>query len=149
MFTHRKQAMTPYRIRLRRSMLDRVLGGVCGGIGECLGISGWWVRAASFALAITSLPFGLLIYALLWVSIPMQRADRLPPLVRPGEAAPARYTQPESVLLLGALAILIGAIALADKTGVLQASGGGDLLPPVMLLLIGLVILFKHLRGIP
>ncbi len=129
-------------------MIDRVFGGVCGGMGECLGVSGWWVRGAFAALALTSLSFAILLYLLLWVALPVQRLNDLPPLLRPGEARPPRYVRPESILTLGALAIIVGIIVLADQTGVLKASGGGDLLAPGMLLLIGLMILLKHLRGV-
>jgi phage shock protein PspC (stress-responsive transcriptional regulator) len=129
-------------------MTDRVLGGVCGGIGNCLGISGWWVRLTFIALALITFSFGILLYFLLWTSIPPQKLSDLPPLVRPGEPSPACYTRPESVLTLGALSIIVGVIVLADQTGVLHAAGGGDLLAPGMLFLIGFVVLLKHLRGV-
>lgn len=136
-----------YRIRLQRSLIDRMAGGVCGGMGECLNISAWWVRGAFLALALTSFGFAVLLYGLLWVSIPSQRLSDLPPLRRPGEAAPPRYTRPEAILTIGGLAILVGVVILAQTTGVLQSARGGDLLLPIMLLLIGVVILFKQLRG--
>lgn len=140
--------MKPYRSRLRRSQLDRVLGGVCGGIGATLGISGWWVRGAFAALSLTLFSFSGLLYVLLWVLLPVQRIADLPPLSRPGEAAIPHYPRPEGILTLGALAIVVGAIILAKGTGVLDAAGGGDLLAPVTLLLVGIVTLYKHLRGI-
>jgi phage shock protein C len=136
--------MTTYR--LTRNMLDRVLGGVCGGIGSYLGISGWWVRIAFGALALTTFNFGVLLYILLWLSIPGQSLADLPPILHPGEPRTPRYARPETMLILGAGAILTGVIVLAQGIGALQ-SVQGDLLAPAMLLLIGLVILIKHLRG--
>ncbi len=132
--------------RLRRSLLDRILGGVCGGIGSHLGISGWWVRLAFVALLLTTGSFGLLLYVLLWLIMPAQGLADLPPLLRPDEAGPLIYARPEGMLLLGALVIIVGTTVLAKETGVLQGIGG-DLLAPVTLLLIGVVVLFKHLRG--
>lgn len=140
--------MTAYRARLRRSVLNRVLGGVCGGIGDCLGVSGWWVRALFFALALTNVGFAILLYALLWAAIPRQRLRDLPPLVRPGDPPVRRYTHPESALIVGALSVLVGAVILIQQTGVLQAAGGSDVFLPLMLLLLALVMLLKHLRGV-
>ncbi len=136
--------MTTYR--LTRNMLDRVLGGVCSGIGSYLGISGWWVRAAFVALALTSFLFALLLYLLLWMILPSQTLDDLPPILHPGEPRTPRYAQPETMLILGTVAIGVGIIVLVQNTGVLQAPQG-DLLAPGMLLLIGMVLLLKQVRG--
>jgi len=55
---------------LRRSRRQRILGGVCGGIAERLGVSPWLVRLV-FAL-LTPLPIfpGVLVYVVLWVVVP-------------------------------------------------------------------------------
>ncbi len=128
-------------------MLDRVFGGVCGGIGSYLGMSGWWPRVAFIALALTSFSFAVLLYLLLWVMMPGQSLADLPPLLRPGEPRTPRYARPETMLILGTATIAVGIIVLAQGTGVLQGVRG-DLLGPVMLLLIGIVLLDKHLRGV-
>jgi phage shock protein C len=133
--------------RLTRNMLNRVLGGVCGGIGSYLGISGWWVRLAFIALALASFNFTVLLYILFWLVIPGQALDDLPPILQPGEPRTPRYAQPETMLILGAAAIGIGILLLAQSTGALQAAQG-DLLAPGMLLLIGLVLLLKQVRGV-
>jgi phage shock protein C len=55
---------------LRRSRTNRIVAGVCGGLGEFFGISPWWFRIAILlALAPGGVP-GLLIYFLLWLMIP-------------------------------------------------------------------------------
>jgi phage shock protein C len=57
---------------LRRSRTNRIVAGVCGGLGEFFGISPWWFRIAILlALAPGGVP-GLLIYLLLWLMIPKQ-----------------------------------------------------------------------------
>lgn len=134
-------------LRLRRNMLDRVLGGVCGGIGQYLGISGWWVRIAFGALTLVSAGFGILLYVLLWLSIPAQNLSDLPRIVTPGESRPPRYSRPETVLILGASGIGIGILILAQSIGALRSTGGEDLIAPFMLLAIGLVLLVKQVRG--
>jgi len=139
--------MRVYRIRFRRSAQDRVFGGVCGGAGACLGISSWWIRAVFAILLLTDYSFALLLYALLWLNVPPQRMVDLPPIARPDEPMPRLYSSPEGVLTLGSLAIAIGVVVLAETSGVLRLSGGGDLLAPLMLALIGLSLLLKALRN--
>jgi phage shock protein C len=130
---------------LTRSALDRVLGGVCGGIGSYLGVSGWWVRGAFIALSLTTFGFGILLYLLLWVIIPGQGMSELPPILRPGEAPPPRFARPETTLILGTGAILVGIVVLAQG-GLLQGVRS-DILAPITLLLIGFAVLLKHVRG--
>lgn len=59
----------PVESAMRRSLSDRWLGGVCGGLARVLGVEAWIVR-----LAVTLLTFfwgaGLVIYVLLWVFVP-------------------------------------------------------------------------------
>ncbi|MFN2146359.1 MAG: PspC domain-containing protein [Anaerolineales bacterium] len=60
---------TVYR-SLRRSKRDRILAGVCGGLGEFFGISAFWFR---LALIIALLPGGvpgILIYTVMWIIMP-------------------------------------------------------------------------------
>lgn len=131
----------------KRSLLNRIAGGVGGGIGDYLGISAWWVRAALLSVAVTNLPFGALLYVLLWFIIPGQTINEMPPVPLPDEQPAPQRTRPEGVLTIGAVAITVGLIILAETTGVLR-SAGGDLMPPGMLLAIGVVLLLKHLRGV-
>lgn len=138
-----------YRVRFRRSAQDRVLGGVCGGAGACLAISGWWLRLVFGILLLTDFAFAILLYVLLWLNVPPQRMVDLPPITRPNEPAPRLYSSPEGVLTLGSLAIAVGVVVLAETSGVLRLSGGGDLLAPLMLALIGLTLLVKALRNVP
>lgn len=55
---------------LRRSRRNRILAGVCGGLGEFFGISATWFRLAfCIALLPGGIP-GFLIYLLCWIIIP-------------------------------------------------------------------------------
>lgn len=58
------------RRALRRSRRNRVIAGVCGGLGEFFGISAFWFRLGFLiALIPGGLP-GLLPYLILWIVIP-------------------------------------------------------------------------------
>ncbi len=55
--------------RLRRSLNDRWLGGVCGGLAVATGAETWIWRLVFAVLAFFG-GFGLLIYVLLWIFVP-------------------------------------------------------------------------------
>ncbi len=58
------------RPALRRSRSDRVIAGVCGGLGEFFGIRSFWFRLGFLmALIPGGLP-GLVPYLVLWIIIP-------------------------------------------------------------------------------
>jgi phage shock protein C len=62
--------MTDIRQPLRRSRRDRVIAGVCGGLGEFFGISATWFRLAFLiALLPGGIP-GFLVYIIMWLIIP-------------------------------------------------------------------------------
>ncbi|MBN2499992.1 MAG: PspC domain-containing protein [Anaerolineales bacterium] len=55
---------------LRRSRRNRVLAGVCGGLGEFFGISAFWFRLAFLILFLPGGLPGLVPYIVLWIVIP-------------------------------------------------------------------------------
>ncbi|RJP73608.1 MAG: PspC domain-containing protein [Ignavibacteriales bacterium] len=56
--------------KLRRSK-NKMIAGVCGGIGEYLGIDPTLVRVGYVILSLVSAAFpGLLVYIILWIVIP-------------------------------------------------------------------------------
>lgn len=73
--THGQRAKTR---RLFRDPDEKVIGGVCSGIAAYFGIADpVWVRLLFVVLAVPS--FGLFLYPILWIAIPMARtsADKL------------------------------------------------------------------------
>ncbi|HEY0957041.1 MAG TPA: PspC domain-containing protein [Roseateles sp.] len=54
---------------LRRSRLDRWLGGVCGGIGRATGVDSWIWRLI-FSVLFLAFGSGILLYILLWIFVP-------------------------------------------------------------------------------
>ena len=55
--------------RLYRSGKDKILGGVCGGIGEYLGVDPVIIRIL-WVLAVLGWGIGILAYVIAWVIIP-------------------------------------------------------------------------------
>lgn len=58
-----------YRRRLYRNADDKMLGGVCSGLGATLGLDTVWIRLA-FACSILLFGTGALLYIILWIIIP-------------------------------------------------------------------------------
>ena len=55
---------------LRRSRGDRMIAGVCGGLGEFFGISSAWFRIAFLISLLPGGVPGLLLYIIMWAIIP-------------------------------------------------------------------------------
>jgi phage shock protein PspC (stress-responsive transcriptional regulator) len=59
---------------LTRSAEDRKLGGVCGGLGAASSIPSWLWRMG-FVAAVFFYGAGIILYALLWISIPKEGVE--------------------------------------------------------------------------
>ncbi|MCJ7530856.1 MAG: PspC domain-containing protein [Anaerolineales bacterium] len=57
---------------LRRSRHNRMIAGICGGLGDFFGISAVWFRVAMLISLIPGGIPGLLIYFLMWIIIPLE-----------------------------------------------------------------------------
>ena len=58
--------------QLRRSRTDRMVAGVCGGLGEFFGLSPFWFRLAFLIALIPGGVPGFLLYALIWIIVPSE-----------------------------------------------------------------------------
>jgi len=58
--------------QFRRSLSDRWLGGVCGGIGQITGTPSWVWRLV-FTLGAVFAGCGLALYILLWILVPQEQ----------------------------------------------------------------------------
>jgi phage shock protein C len=62
--------MSNYRAPLRRSLRNRVIAGVCGGLAEFFGISAFWFRLAFVIALIPGGVPGLVPYMIMWIVVP-------------------------------------------------------------------------------
>jgi phage shock protein C len=114
---------------LVRSRDDRVIGGVCGGLGRYLGIDPVLVRIAFVVLAVAG-GSGLLAYLLAWLLIPEERpGDPVDPTPRPAGAS--------GPVVVGALLVAAGTALLVDQL----VPGFRRVLGPALLIALGLSIL--------
>ncbi len=56
--------------RLYRSRKDRMLGGVCAGLGEYIDVDPIVIRLVWAVVTVISIGFGLIVYILAWILIP-------------------------------------------------------------------------------
>lgn len=63
--------------RLYRSRKDRVIAGVCGGMGEYFDIDPVWIRIAAILL-IFAHGIGIILYLLTWILIPENPSQSIP-----------------------------------------------------------------------
>ena len=64
--------MTDSRGALRRSRSNRVIAGVCGGLGEFFGINATWFRLLFVILLLPGGLPGLVPYIVMWVIVPKE-----------------------------------------------------------------------------
>ncbi len=69
------ETMTNQPNQLRRSRRNRIIAGVCGGLGAFFGINAFWFRLLFFLLLLPGGLPGLIPYTILWIVIPKERRN--------------------------------------------------------------------------
>ena len=127
-----------------RSRDDRVIAGVCGGLGEYLGVDAVLIRIAALILLFAG-GAGFFLYIIGWIAMPEAPES----VTREGDAeaapvsaAPGEHTTGAAVL--GAIFVLAGAFFLLDEAF-------PDFLAwkwvwPIALIAVGVVVLARSRR---
>mgnify|MGYP002640299511 CR=1 FL=1 len=103
--------------RLYRSRDDAVLFGICGGIGETLGVDANLVRVAFAILALAS-GVGVAIYVLLALLVPTEDLSGASPReVLQGNLANLLETLPARRKSIGVVLVAVGAVLLLARLG--------------------------------
>ncbi|WP_183407691.1 PspC domain-containing protein [Nocardioides marmoriginsengisoli] len=119
--------------RLRRSVTDRYVAGVAGGIGRHFGVDPTIIRVLLAVLTLFG-GAGVLIYAVAWMFVPEDGKDR---------SAVNVSSEPRKILLLAAVGVA-GLLAVGDVFG-----GGWDAGWPIasVAVVIGVVLIARDRRG--
>jgi len=151
--------------KIFRSQNDAWVGGVCGGLGDYLGVDSNLVRLFFVLLAIGGNGTGVLIYVLLWIILPREDQPRdatFQDTVRSGSAEIADRAQamgedfremvnhpnPQAGLVVGAGLIIVGMVFLIENLHLPWLNWlDFDIIWPSLLILGGLALLIRHLRG--
>ncbi len=124
----------PPRRAVRRSRGERVIAGVCGGIGRYLGIDPVLLRVACIILALAN-GLGVIAYVVAWVAIPEEREGE--------PQAPAPQARRETGrLVLGGSLVVLGLVLLLDRL----APSLDELFWPVAVVAVGVAVMLVGLR---
>ncbi len=112
--------------KLRRSRSDKLIGGVCGGIGEYFNVDPIIVRLVFIFFMFLSVTATSIIYVVLWIALP--ESDNLP------QKAPGRN------VALGIILIILGGLLLFNQFYNLLSFAK---LWPLVLILLGVYLIAK------
>jgi phage shock protein C len=119
---------------VRRSRSERVIAGVCGGVGRYLGVDPVLLRIAFIILALAN-GLGVIAYVVAWVAIPEEQPGQ--PVARAAE--PRRET---GRLVLGGALVVLGLVLLLDRL----APDLDELFWPVAVVAVGVAVMLVGLR---
>lgn len=117
-----------------RSFTDRILGGVCGGLGRSSVLTPWLLRGLFIVFSIVSQGAGVLLYAALWWILPQESL-----------AVQRQRANPFVALLMLALVVIVAAAWVGQQTGQLTTDSGTSLYWPVLLTTVSAVYLLRQL----
>lgn len=150
--------------QLYRSRTDTMLGGVCGGLAQYLGVDSTLVRLIAVLLALSS-GIGLVLYIVLWIIVPLRpagdpaqtdaasvraSADEIAERARAlGDqlGTAVQTAHPRGGLFIGLALIVIGTIFMIQRLDIVWLRWlNVDTLWPVLLIVGGLMLLWRRAR---
>jgi phage shock protein C len=153
--------------KLVRSQKDRMISGVCGGLALYLGIDSTLVRIVFVLLGLFS-GLGILLYVILAIVVPNQDRTEAPPSEIAGEGARelaakaremgsqagqtmqhvARHAKQQGAFFAGLVLMGLGGWFLLKNLNIRWPWWMElEVWWPAMLILVGVLVLWKHLRG--
>ena len=139
-------------LKLYRSSSNRMIGGVCGGLGVYLNIDPIFIRLL-FILLLFGSNFGFILYMLLWILIPEEGKDFGFKDDSVGEKAKSMgndiqqaFSQPhpQAALIMGIGLITVGGFLILDRLNLSWMQWINlDLIWPILLIVGGIVLLFR------
>ncbi len=140
-------------VKLYRSSSDRMIGGVCGGLGAYFNLDPIFFRLI-FVVLLFGSQFGFILYLLLWILIPgegksygFKDGTFRDKVISMGDDIQAAVTRPhpQAGLILGAGLIVVGGVMLAERLNMAWLAWlDFDLLWPVLLIAGGFALLFRQ-----
>ena len=138
--------------RLYRSRTDRVIGGVCGGIGQYFGMDTILIRLL-FILVTLAGGAGFLVYILMLIVVPEEplgdsgELTMFPPVDSTGSTG-RHPDATRNALFVGGFLVFLGGILLLQNVGIsLFGWMRWDIFWPVLIIAGGIALLLRYTRG--
>lgn len=144
----------PAQKRLTRSTTNKVIAGVCGGLGEYFNIDPTIIRILFVAIVVWG-GSGILLYIVLWLVVPEAGKESLPPEERAKAAgqemqakaqdiaAGMKDTRLSGAVIVGAILVVIG-LSSVVQAYVPWRIFRWDVFWPVVLVAFGLALIFRR-----
>jgi len=142
--------------KLFRSKTDRMIGGVCGGLGSYLGVDPIIFRFL-FVVLLFGADFGFLLYLLMWIIVPeesqefaTQGQDFGERIRGMGEDVQQAISQPhpQAGLIIGGGLIIVGGILLLDNLNFHWLSWlDFNFLWPALMIIGGIVLIVRRTQS--
>ncbi len=143
-------------VKLYRSRSNRMIAGVCGGLGAYLKIDPIFIRLL-FILLLFGSRFGFILYVLLWILVPEEGretdyqgqsfGDRVRSMGNDIQQA-AASPHPQAGLIIGLGLIIIGGILFIEQLDLQWLSWWDvDIFWPLVLIVGGMALLLRQIRG--
>lgn len=140
-------------VKLYRSKTERMIGGVCGGLGSYLNVDPIFIRLV-FVLLLFGSDFGFLFYLLMWILIPEEGkaygfkdesvSERMKLMGSDLQHA-VTEPHPQSGIILGIGLIIIGALLFVNRLDLAWLRWVDlDLIWPIALIAGGIVLLVRR-----
>jgi len=132
--------------RLYRSSEHKILGGVCGGLGDHFAIDPTWFRLGFVVLALAH-GIGLVLYLVAWIIIPRQKEGEVIPVQPasgPSTAAPSKPSRSVGPLVPGIILIVLGMLFLLRRS---FWWFDFHYIWPIVLIIIGGALLYRAVDG--
>jgi len=136
--------------RLHRSSKDRVIAGVCGGLGEYFDLDPVLFRLLFVVVTLIG-GSGVLVYIILWLVIPEDTdtkasteetvSKNVKEMKKTGEKVASKLDTDQGRLLIGVLLLLVGVFFLVDNFIPIR-----QFFWPAMIILAGLIVIIKGIK---
>jgi len=122
--------------KLRRSVDDKIIGGVCSGIAESLDLDPVWVRLFALLLIFAN-GIGVLLYIALWIIMPVS-SSKIKTVKGSYKTAKGSYDNTSSI---GLVLIIVGILFFANT---MLNWFSFRLLWPIILIVVGVLLLISR-----
>jgi phage shock protein C len=129
--------------RLHRSRDDRVIAGVCGGLGEYFGVDAVLVRIAALVLLFAG-GAGALLYLIGWVAMPEESETEAVGATTGAAPVSPPAERTSGAVALGILFVLLGAFFLVDE--IWSDFLAWKYIWPIVLIAVGAAVLVRARR---